>query len=72
MDKEQVEDVEQRTKWMLLSPWWLAKFHYETARCNHGFAPPLEGLGQMLLDHYNLAIPGNILKRWMQQFYYNN
>jgi hypothetical protein len=73
VDEEQVgEEVEQRTKWMMLSPWWLAKFHYETARRHHGFPPPLNGLGQMLLDTYNLAIPPKILKQWIEEFKYNS
>lgn len=74
MDEEQVErdQAERDTKWMMLSPWWLAKFHYETARRHHGFPPPLNGLGQMLIDTYSLAIPPKILKAWMEDFKYNS
>jgi hypothetical protein len=72
VDTKEVTNEHGETRWMMLSPYWLAKFHYETARRNTGMVPPLNELGQVLLDTYHLAIPPLMLKRWMQEFYYNN
>jgi hypothetical protein len=72
VDEEQVTNQNGETNWMMLSPWWLAKFHYETYRRKNGMPPPLEGLGQSLLDTHNLGVPRKMLKNWMQEFWYNS
>jgi hypothetical protein len=70
VDTQQVESFSGETAWMMLSPYWLAKAHYDTARRHTGVPPHLNALGQMLIDAYNLAIPPGMLKRWMNEFYY--
>lgn len=66
----EVTNQNGETGWMILSPWWLAKFGYETYRRKSGRPPPLEELGQALLDTYNLGIPRKMLKPWMDEFKY--
>lgn len=68
--REEVTNQNGETNWIMLSPYWLAKYHYETARRHTGVPPELNGLGQMLVDTYQLMIPPKQLKAWMKEFYY--
>lgn len=63
MDEEQVE-----ANWLIMSPWWLAKYQHDLFRLHTGRCPELMQLGQMVLDAHGLAIPGKALSLWMEDF----
>ena len=59
-------------RWMVMSPYWLAKGSHDTFRFNTGECPELNTLGQSLLDLYDMNVPPRILGTWLEEFRFIN